>query len=478
MIIPKEGTSIMFQANYKHQLQIAYRNHMLVPFVGSGLSAPLGVPKWKELLRELLGEYESYNIDKEKFDTALLDYRYLDAVDCIIDAGVDELDLQRSVSTIIQAKLSKLPEEKPDNIFKDLSEAKCTKYLTTNYDNMLSDYVGEPPRRIEMLADDFVNEWDSGHYDNFVFNIHGDYTSPASIILSRCSYKKLYADEKYKDILEMFKHRYTLIFLGYSMEDEFVRDLFSTEFSKFKTRHFIVLSNIDEEKRRKLESEYNIRVISYTAETNEDHLQELRLILKEIQDSNNLTVSDYIRLNRMSVPGGLNIVSNKGTQIELGNHLMLLDEIDKMVDQEQYSEALEQYILLQSDLFGVELSRDMNLRFYKGILVCRINLRKYEAVQRMLPQIDTFEKGTYETQIYPLLLDFYMNTGRYDEALASIQQCLAIEPFDVVYTGMLHYVTAMKESKDWEDIKKDFIDGEWNLIITSEGKLIEKAVIH
>lgn len=485
----------MFQANYKNQLQIAHQNHMLVPFVGSGLSAPFRIPTWNELLQDLFEEYSSYPLDKTKFDRALGVYRYLDAVDCLIDAGVDELDLQRSVAKVLQKNLDRLSNEKPDNIYIDLSEAKCTKYITTNYDNILSFYVGEPPRRIEMLGDDFVNEWDNGHYDHFVFNIHGDYTNPASIVLSRQSYLKLYSDEKYKSILELFKYKYTFIFLGFSMDDEFIQEIFSKELSKFPTRHFIVLANVDEEKRQSIEKKYNVRVISYDAKTNEDHILGLRHVLKEIQSSNRLNVADRMKFNQVSTLGGLKTLVSLESEAEFhsqsedqvavnparnlsseyNDYLIVLDDIDKLVEKGSYSDALGQYFLLQSDLFATEIPNDINLRFYKGILTCRIALRKYNEVQKMLPQISTFKSGSYETQLYPLLLDFFMNTGRYDEALKAIQECLTIEPSNVTYIGMLHYVTAMQENKDWNDVKRHFIDEEWNLIIAPEGKPITKA---
>lgn len=84
----------MFQTNYKEQLQIAYRTHRLVPFVGSGLSVPFQMPKWKDLLKDIVIEYNTYPVDKNKLNEALDEYRYLDAIDCIMDADVDELDLQ------------------------------------------------------------------------------------------------------------------------------------------------------------------------------------------------------------------------------------------------------------------------------------------------------------------------------------------------------------------------------------------------
>ena len=484
----------MFQANYKEQLQIAYRNHTLVPFVGSGLSAPFQMPKWSELLKELILEYNTYPVDNNKFDLALDTYRYLDAIDCIIDAGVDELDLQRSVARLFEVKLSNFSETHTDNNYIDLSKAKCSKYLTTNYDNILSNYIQQPPRRIEMLGEDFINEWDSGHYDNFVFNIHGDYTNPASIILSRESYRKLYSDEKYKDILEMFKYKYTFLFMGFSMDDEFIQGVFSRELSKFPTRHYIILSNVVEEKRRSIEKKFNVRVISYEAEINEDHVIKLRRILEEIQNSGEMNEVQRVKINQMSETGGLvsikgSISQNQGFSqsyfpedtnsnetmfYDQTDYLEKIEEIEGLLKKGSYSVALAQYLLLQSELFGFKLPNDVNLRIYKGILTCRIDLRKYDEVQRMLPQIAMFEKGSFETQLYPILLDFFMNTGRHTEAYNSIQECLKKEPSNVIYIGMLHYINAMKENKKWEDVKKLFVDDDWRLIITAEGEPIKK----
>jgi len=478
----------MFQTNYKELLQIAHRNRTLVPFVGAGFSVAFQMPNWSELLKDLTKEYFSYPIDKNKFDTALSINQYLDAIDCIIDAGVDELDLQRSVAKVFQDKVANISVKRPDNNYIDLSRAKCAKYLTTNYDNILSYYIGQPPRRIEMLGEDFINEWDSGHYDQFVFNIHGDYTNPGSIILSRESYTNLYSDEKYKNILEMFKYKYTFIFLGFSMDDEFVQGIFSKELSKFPTRHYIVLSNIDEEKRRSIEKNYNVRVISYTAETNEDHIKNIRCILEDIYNSEKTNVAERIMISQVTQDNGLlslDSLESKNEEFSQGDVPLepssyelisgdksdcfsKLDEIEEYVKNESYSFALNQYLLLQSELFGVKVPYDINLRICKGILICRISLKKYDEVQRMLPQIYMFEKGSFETQLYPLLIDFFMNTKRYDEALKAIQECQMIEPSNVVYTGMFHYINAIKEDKGWDEVRKFFVDDDWNLIITAD----------
>ena len=94
------------------------------------------------------------------------------------------------------------------------------------------------------------------------------------------------------------------------MDDEFIQEIFSKELSKFPTRHYIVLLNVGEEKRRRLENTYNVRVISYQAVTNEDHIKELRKILKDIQSNDTMTVLDHIRLNQLSTLGGLHTIDN------------------------------------------------------------------------------------------------------------------------------------------------------------------------
>lgn len=485
----------MFQTNYKEQLQIAYRTHRLVPFVGSGLSVPFQMPKWKDLLKDIVIEYNTYPVDKNKLNEALDEYRYLDAIDCIMDAGVDELDLQRSVAKFFESKLSNISELQIDNNYTDLLRAKCSKYITTNYDNILSNYIGHPPRRIEMLGEDFINEWDSGHYENFVFNIHGDYTNPSSIILSRESYRKLYSDYKYKNILEMFKYKYTFLFMGFSMDDEFVQGIFSRELSKFPTRHYIILSNVDEEKRRSIEKKFNVRVISYNTENNEDHVKKLRSILEEIQSLNEIDIVEYVKTNPMfKATGPLSVKDStiKNQEFSQGNslnnkHLNELtsydqmdyikktEEIEVLLKKKSYSDALAQYLLLQSELFGLKVTNDINLRIYKGILTCRIALRKYDEVQRMLPQISIFEKGSFETQLYPILLDFFINTGRTMEAYNSIKECLNIEPSNVIFIGMLYYINAMRKNKPWNEVKKLFVDENWNLIITAGGELVKDS---
>lgn len=140
---------------------------------------------------------------------------------------------------------------------------KCSKYLTTNYDNYLSEYVEKGPKEITHFFDEFINEMDDSLYDG-VYNLHGDYTKPSTIVLSREAYERLYGDKKYIKVLEQFRTKYFLLFMGVSLDDEYIQQVLRVSSGKLKARHYILLSNIAEKKRLDMEEEYNVRILDYT----------------------------------------------------------------------------------------------------------------------------------------------------------------------------------------------------------------------
>ena len=43
--------------NYMEELQEAYEKNLLIPVIGSGLSAPFGLPTWRDLIINIADEY-------------------------------------------------------------------------------------------------------------------------------------------------------------------------------------------------------------------------------------------------------------------------------------------------------------------------------------------------------------------------------------------------------------------------------------
>jgi len=227
--------------------------------VGAGLSVPLAMPGWGTLINEICErfDYEGLTRHKDEIFKLISEYRYLDAVDEMLKAGIREEDLKDSICGAIFRKRQMDSDELPDNIYKDLAKMNCTKYLTTNYDNYLSDYVGKGPSDIKHLYKEFINELDNPIYEGAVYNLHGDYTKPSTIVLSRKSYASLYQDSvEFKTLLEHFRERYVLLFIGVSLDDEYIQQVLEVKNKKLKAEHFILIANISEDQRLEMEKRY------------------------------------------------------------------------------------------------------------------------------------------------------------------------------------------------------------------------------
>ena len=60
----------------------------------------------------------------------------------------------------------------------------------------------------------------------FLYKIHGDFEKPDNIILFESDYKKIYNDGFNKDTLSSFFKSKTFLFIGFSLSDPFINDLF------------------------------------------------------------------------------------------------------------------------------------------------------------------------------------------------------------------------------------------------------------
>jgi len=94
-------------------------------------------------------------------------------------------------------------------------------YLTTNYDNLLERaYVHVRNRQIDWACSD-ENKRISVLIERnpFLLKLHGDLSTPGSIVLAHRDYARLLSDKKYLDMLTSLLSNYTLLMFGYSLSD-------------------------------------------------------------------------------------------------------------------------------------------------------------------------------------------------------------------------------------------------------------------
>lgn len=80
-------------------LQHQYLCNNLIIVVGSGLSVPLGVPSWKDLILEFCDDFQLSGEAREKVEQELAKAEYLEAIDSFMQAtGIPSDLLQQKVA--------------------------------------------------------------------------------------------------------------------------------------------------------------------------------------------------------------------------------------------------------------------------------------------------------------------------------------------------------------------------------------------
>ncbi|WP_406845978.1 SIR2 family NAD-dependent protein deacylase [Bacillus safensis] len=258
-----------------------YHDGILVPFIGAGLSLPFKVPTWGGLIRDLTEKYavEQLAFIKQAVEIDLKKHDYWGAIDEIKKyAPIEEEDIQERIVELILEKQKKLDDNSEHNYY-DLSKMNFSLYLTTNYENLLQEYLKFDLQPILLKDINFSTQ--KLFSQKRVCHLHGTISNSGHIVISRQSYQELYNDKKYDNLLKAVTANKKLLFMGFSFDDQFIKTLIKEHKEYFKSTHYILLSNPTEDKIRELRKNYGLITIPYDAE-NSTHPAEIRKILHEI----------------------------------------------------------------------------------------------------------------------------------------------------------------------------------------------------
>lgn len=253
----------------------------IVPFIGSGLSMPFGIPNWGGLLKDMEPKFEREYL-KETFDDYIDNGELMEGLDFIKNKSLDytkEVHLQDKIISIIKKKKLPFVKEQHHNYI-DLLKFKSNFYITTNYDLILSDVISNhneytSPFTFEEIDD--VPSLHAGH--NQVLHLHGHINKKSSMVVSNESYEKFYNDSENKTKLSALIGSKTLLFLGFSFNDKFFEQLYSEIVNVIGSNHFIVVANPDVKIARAFRDK-DLRVIGLNVKTD---------------DNGNIDKDDYVK---------------------------------------------------------------------------------------------------------------------------------------------------------------------------------------
>jgi hypothetical protein len=263
------------------KLKEDYKEGKVVPFIGAGLSSPFKIPTWGKLILNIAEKYIAEGKDhiKKLIEEEIEAYDYWEAIRLLkrYTSVIDE-DIQDEIVQLIKKSQITLEDNSLHN-YSDIAKMNFKLHLTTNYDNLLDDYLSCEIRPI-ILADIKFNTQQLFD-ERRVCHLHGYTSNSGTIVISRESYEELYNDNKYDNLLKLVTGSKKLLFMGFSFDDQFIKALIQDHRDYFKSTHYIILDNPTEDKEKQLREEYGLLTIPYDSKKS-SHAEEIRKILDEL----------------------------------------------------------------------------------------------------------------------------------------------------------------------------------------------------
>ncbi|OUL07651.1 hypothetical protein B0533_12905 [Sedimentibacter sp. SX930] len=237
----------------------------IVPFIGAGISKDLGYPLWLEMFLEA----------KKWMDPkyhAMLELHY-DNGD--VDRMLDTIMTTSSLDTVKKIKQDLiLPQIRRFNIETDVRTALAFFILklnrpyiiTTNYDDILEKISSNFKLGYETKNLVTFSGFHQLQKSKFIFHIHGDINMPDTMIVTNSDYEELYEKDTNKRILTSLIMDSSLLFMGFSLKDEYFKEEFNNICSANKDYSKNYMVGIENDQLDKLVVE-NISIISIKTES-------------------------------------------------------------------------------------------------------------------------------------------------------------------------------------------------------------------
>lgn len=196
----------------------------VVPFVGAGMSKPMGMPLWGEALKELLGRLPGANAAGI---SALIDAgQYVAAAQALLEH--DAVQTSNFIRT--KYRVQKIKLGGPMGLLPRIAKG-CV--ITTNFD----DAIEQTYRGVGIEFDAYMHGTQEHNFfprlvrgDRCLLKLHGDAETPATHILTQAQYAGGYGNplDFHKPLPKALRQVFvsqSLLFLGCSLEQDWTLDL-------------------------------------------------------------------------------------------------------------------------------------------------------------------------------------------------------------------------------------------------------------
>ncbi|WP_088351790.1 SIR2 family NAD-dependent protein deacylase [Bacillus cereus] len=419
------------------ELNKLYQQQKIVPLIGAGLSLPFELPSWGKLIELLMKKTVNekyYEFIQEYID----EYDYDFALKLISKRGnLSERDIQECVKQIIEEEFVEVDNDSLHN-YSDLASLDFPVFLTTNYDNLLFEYLQPKKFKVHSLKDTTLSSHEITNLekDKRIWHIHGNADETGSIVLTEKQYDELYSNEKFKTLFSLFCGQYTMLFLGFSLNDEYFKGLLDHYQKFYQGKHYVLLDNPSEAEIQELNDNYRVRVISYDS-SKKGHVESIREFLREISKG----TQPPSPKKKIIIPTELPSKEEKeNLNDDLFHQKLLVENIDddtRDLSQEYFLFA-EKYIreLTEYDGFDEEIIGSM-------LNLCR--MRHKEAYKKSFK--DHEDSQSFVDEMHTILNE--MNYGRIEGVLGENR------PMEFENKGFIHVLANNPEMDIWWGYKRE-----------------------
>ena len=187
----------------------AVKNDSLIIFVGAGVSANSGLPKWSELIDEFKSDLK---LGKDESNYLKIAQYYYDEV--------GKQKYFQKITSIFQPHINARPNKIHDQIFRITPRH----IITTNYDSLLESKMNSTISKYEVIKKDMDIPYSkAGHY---LIKMHGD-LKEKNIVLKEDDYLD-YENNFYmiSTLIKALIMNNTVLFIGYSLNDSTFNSIF------------------------------------------------------------------------------------------------------------------------------------------------------------------------------------------------------------------------------------------------------------
>ena len=247
----EEVIDILYLENF-NKLKTEINKNKIVPFLGSGLSIPLGLPNWTGLIAEMVSGLTDPS-EIEQFNEYLKEGDIFNAIDILQKESLSyrtEDQIKSFINEYITTSFREELEDEYHNI-NDLLKLESDFYITTNYDNALSHY--KKKFSYPFILDDLKELQELYTEKNQrIVHLHGNVEKKDTMVVTKEDYERLYKDDKNKTILGSMLSLKSFLFIGFSFTDKYFNDIYQLLRSQIGGKHYIILADLNKHKAQQL----------------------------------------------------------------------------------------------------------------------------------------------------------------------------------------------------------------------------------